>query len=542
MSHPRDVHLLAPEKIQTLRSDTMQLLVLDGAESVGGTKLYLESGAAKVLIDFGLNYKAWGCYFEEYLQPRSGRGVHDLLKLGIAPSAAGIYRDDLFPKGFSPSFAHTIEPDVCFISHAHLDHCGLLGLLHAQMPIHTSPVSAATMKAMQDIAQVSSYGEMTYTIPRSSSEEEPRAIETVSQREAPAQQRSWALLTDQIPESLELFLSFLPNPSPKARKLMPTPIRVAEGHIDRMNYRVWPVDHSIPGACAFAFETDAGWVVYSGDVRLHGTGGHLTERFAHEAAKLQPILLILEGTRAHPDEHGRTTEQDVYENSLETVRVASGKLVLADFGPRHIERLLSFLKIAHETNRKLLVLTKDVYLLKALTCADPRYDVLGNANLGIFDDVKVDPQAWEARVRQEHQAQLVPVEAVHRNPGDFILAFSFWDLKHLLDIDPPGGIYLYSSSEAYTEEQEIDIQRLFHWLDFFKLQPVGMTLEEGKPKAIGKFHASGHATGPDLLRIARTIQPKKVLPIHTEHPEFFERELGREFEILRAKNGDRITF
>ncbi|MBI1742908.1 exonuclease [Candidatus Acetothermia bacterium] len=519
----------------------MQLLILDGAESVGGTKLYLQSGAAKILIDFGLNYKTWGRYFEEYLQPRAGRGLHDLLKLGVAPAVSGIYRPDLFPKGFSPAYASHFEPTACFVSHAHLDHCGLLGLLQPQLPLYASPISAAIMKAMQDIAQVSAYGEMAYTIPRVRSEDEPRAIESSHYKENPAQQRAWHLFSDKLSEDLELFLSFLPNPSARARKLKPTPIQTAQNQIGPMKYRVWPVDHSIPGACAFAFETDAGWVVYSGDVRLHGAGGHLSERFAHEAAKLQPILLILEGTRARPDEHGRTTEQDVYENSLETVRGANGKLILADFGPRHIERLLSFLKIAQETNRQLLVLTKDIYLLKALTCADPRYDVLGNANLGIFDAVKVDPNAWEARVRKEHQAQLVPVEAVHRNPGDFILAFSFWDLKHLLDIDPPGGVYLYSSSEAYTEEQEIDIQRLFHWLDFFKLQPVGMTLEEGKSKAIGKFHASGHATGPDLLRIARTIQPKKVLPVHTEHPEFFVNELGSEFEILRAKNGDRVT-
>ena len=519
----------------------MQLLILDGAESVGGTKLYLESGAAKILIDFGLNYKTWGRYFEEYLQPRAGRGLHDLLKLGVAPAVSGIYRDDLFPKGFSPAVAHTIEPDVCFISHAHLDHCGLLGLLQPQLPLYASPISAAIMKAMQDIAQVSAYGEMAYTIPRVLSEDEPRAIESSSYKENPAQQRAWHLFSDKLSEDLELFLSFLPNPSPRARKLKPTPIQIAQNQIGPMKYRVWPVDHSIPGACAFAFETDAGWVVYSGDVRLHGANGHLTERFAQEAARLQPLLLIMEGTRAKPDEHGRITEQDVLENSLQIVRSASGKLVLADFGPRHIERLLSFLKIAEETNRRLLVLTKDVYLLKALACADPGYDVLENSNLAIIDDVKVDPKAWEVRVRQEHRARLVPVEAVHRTPGDFILAFSFWDLKHLLDIDPPGGVYLYSSSEAYTEEQAIDIQRLFNWLNFFKLQPIGMSLEEGRPKPVGKFHASGHATGSDLLKIVRAIQPKKVLPVHTEHPEFFANELGSEFEILRSKNGDKVT-
>jgi len=34
-------------------------------------------------------------------------------------------------------------------------------------------------------------------------------------------------------------------------------------------------------------------------------------------------------------------------------------------------------------------------------------------------------------------------------------------------------------------------------------------------------HASGHANRPDLIKIIGGIQPKKVTPIHTEHPELF---------------------
>jgi ribonuclease J len=520
----------------------MQLLVLDGAESVGGTKLYLESGSSKILIDFGLNYKTWGRYFEEYLQPRSGRGLHDLLQLGVAPAVAGIYRPDLFPKGFQPKNLKSLEPNACFVSHAHLDHCGLLGLLRSDLPLFASPVSAAIMKAMQDIAQVSAYGEMAYTIPRVSSEDEPRAIESSSYKENPAQQRAWNLFSEKLSEELELFLSFLPNASARARKLKPKTIQLAQDQFEEMQYRVWPVDHSIPGACALAFKTDAGWVVYSGDVRLHGASGHLTEKFAREAAMLNPILLIIEGTRAKPNmsEDLQTTEQDVYEHALDAVRLVRGELVLADFGPRHIERLLSFLGIARETDRKLLVLTKDIYLLKALASADTTYDVLKDMNLAIFDDVKVEPKAWDKNIRRDFASRLVTIEAVQRNPADYILAFSFWDLKHLLDIEPAKGIYLYSSSEAYTEEQQIDIQRLFNWLDFFKLKPVGMSLEDGKPKPVGRFHASGHATGTDLLKTIRTIRPRKILPIHTEHPEFFANALRDEFEVLRVKNGEKL--
>ena len=35
------------------------------------------------------------------------------------------------------------------------------------------------------------------------------------------------------------------------------------------------------------------------------------------------------------------------------------------------------------------------------------------------------------------------------------------------------------------------------------------------------FHASGHASGPDLIDIIRTIRPKMLIPVHTERPEAF---------------------
>jgi ribonuclease J len=35
------------------------------------------------------------------------------------------------------------------------------------------------------------------------------------------------------------------------------------------------------------------------------------------------------------------------------------------------------------------------------------------------------------------------------------------------------------------------------------------------------LHASGHACGPDLLRIAREIQPEVLIPVHSEKPEFY---------------------
>jgi ribonuclease J len=251
-----------------------------------------------------------------------------------------------------------------------------------------------------------------------------------------------------------------------------------------------------------------------------------------EAASLRPTLLIVEGTRVHERARPIVSEQDVYDEALSVIRAAAGQLVLADFGPRNVERLMTFLRIAQETERRLLILTKDAYLLTALAAADPQFALLSHPHLAILDDVRIDIKSWDATIRSEYRAKLVPIDEVQRDPGGFVLAFSFWDLKHLLDIDPPGGIYIYSASEAHSEEQELDIRRLFHWLKLFHLKPVGIELEaDGRSQPVGRFHASGHASAEDLLQIIRTIRPKGLLPVHTEHPEFFARELQGELTV-----------
>lgn len=514
----------------------MRLLVLDGAATVGGTKIYLESRGTGLILDFGINYKRWGLYFEEYLKPRAARGLLDLLALGLAPSVGGIYREDLFPQGYHPPLPE-LRVDGVLISHAHLDHCGLLGLLRPEIPVHASALSAAVMKAVQESGQLDYYSELAYINPRLPREEDPRALHGADWRKGPYLGRRW-MITDRMDEPLKELLTSPPNP--RGRGLTPQSVEEPTGRIGNLAYRAFPVDHSIPGASAYAVETERGWVVYTGDLRLLGARGELTAEFVAAAQGLRPYLMIIEGTRAGVA-GSPTSEVEVYEHALSLVHRHRGGLVLADFGPRNIERLRSFLMIAQETGRQLLVLPKDAHLLGAIAAAAPQEALLSHPSLGIFDEVKVEPRAWEGRIRERYSGRLVQLEEVHREPGQFILAFSYWDLKHLLDLAPRGGLYIYSSSESYTEEQEIDMRRLWNWLQFFGFEAAGFRIEGGEPRFPEGLHASGHASGEELLWMAKEIQPELLLPVHTERPEFFHESLrGEPINLLAVHEGGEV--
>jgi ribonuclease J len=118
-------------------------------------------------------------------------------------------------------------------------------------------------------------------------------------------------------------------------------------------------------------------------------------------------------------------------------------------------------------------------------------------------------------------------DAIRRDPGRFILCFSFFDMNHLLDIKPEGGSYLYSSCEPFNEEMEIDFRRLWQWLDFFGIEPCGFSVQKrggGDMEILmdKHFHASGHASGADVAWVIDEIEPEVIIPVHTEQPGWFE--------------------
>ena len=119
-------------------------------------------------------------------------------------------------------------------------------------------------------------------------------------------------------------------------------------------------------------------------------------------------------------------------------------------------------------------------------------------------------------------------------------------MNELPSIDPKeGSLYVYSSSEPHDEEQEIDFRRLHGWLEHFGFKGFGLPVEKGKdwviPEGERGLHASGHACGPDLLKIAGEIKPEVLIPIHSESPDFYFEHLSRsDIKVTLPSPGETI--
>jgi ribonuclease J len=496
--------------------EMVSLTVYDGAMGIGGNKLYLEENGKGVFLDFGKNFGKYSAFYEEFLKNRDTRGIHDLMYLDLVPKL-NVYRPDIIPSDLSISQYPALNVAAVLLSHAHMDHCGNIGMLRKDIPIVASPESIVIMKGMQDTVNASIEGDTTYISPRKPANDLGLYLESAKKTKYLGRD---FYCTAQPSEDLMSFLSDTPKVQ---KKIEPGKCSYYKDGGFPFEISAHPVDHSIFGATAYILRGDT-TVAYTGDFRLHGKNGDSTREFVKKAKDAS--ILITEGTRVSREESVQgeeTTEQSVCDMCRETVESASG-LIIADFSARNFERLESFRDIAEKTGRELVGTAKDIYMLRALACTD---SACKSGSLRVYSELMTKERKWEKdAVEPLYRDKYVSHEAIRENPDNFILCFSFFDMKHLLDIKPNGGTYIYSACEAFSEEMEIDFVRLWHWLERFNIRPAGFSVEKTdggdyKPLFDKRFHASGHASREDITWAIERIDPDYIVPIHTESRDWF---------------------
>jgi len=159
----------------------------------------------------------------------------------------------------------------------------------------------------------------------------------------------------------------------------------------------------------------------------------------------------------------------------------------------------------------------------------------------IYRELSGKLDGWEKGLLEDADllGRFVRAADIRRSPSDYIVCLSYFDVNELAYLLPPeGSIWIYSACEALDEEMEIDAARLRAWLQHFRVTLVGNLTSEDHEQ--DRFHVSGHASGEDLVRIAEIIRPRKLIPIHTEHPELF-REKMPWAEVIVPERGVPLT-
>ena len=299
--------------------------------------------------------------------------------------------------------------------------------------------------------------------------------------------------------------------------------------IDGLEIEPLHVDHSVPGAYGFIIHTSRGTVAYTGDFRDHGAKGEMTREFVERARAAEPVAVVCEATNM--TSVSVSSEREVEAKLSHIVGQADG-LVLAEFAYTDVDRLNSFYRAALKNNRCLAVSLQQAYLIEALSSDRKlRIPKLSDEGILIFRKSKERLYAWEKQILERYPDKVVDAERVSKRQQNIILTMSLYDLEQLVEIQPrPGSCYIFSSSEPFNEEMEIDFERLVNWLRHYGLPQYHV-------------HVSGHITPLRLKACLKEINAKKVFPVHTENAGFFARfmqdlksqivvtEKGREYPL-----------
>ena len=448
-----------------------------GVNEIGGNKILLEDKDTKIFLDFGMSFGKRGAYFDEFMSPRTQTGLKDFIEMGLIPDIKNTYRTDLL-KMMERRDTET-DIDAVLLTHAHADHADYISFLNENIPIYMGDTCKLLIEAIEGRTSRSFEREILSFKPRPLVRSDEPIERTVN--------------------------TFRTGDKFKIGSLEVEPIHV---------------DHSVPGAYGFIIYTSSGPVVYTGDIRLHGTKPEMTQDFVKKAIEVKPIALVAEGTRIN-DLESNESEKKVYEDC--TGHIAnSNNLAIADFNFKDMDRLRTFYKIAKENGRKLVININDTIFLEKLS-QDPQLNVPtpDDEDILIYKPKKTVWKTFEKQYLDNTNA--LTAEELVKNQEKLLCAFSFWDFGSIIDMKPKsGGLYLHSSSEPFNEEGQLDYKRVDLWLEHFGLNRI-------------QSHCSGHSKGNDLLEIVKSIDSDMLFPIHTVHPESYKKITDKITILQEAK-------
>ncbi len=280
------------------------------------------------------------------------------------------------------------------------------------------------------------------------------------------------------------------------------------------------VDHSTPGAYGYVVHTSQGAIVYTGDLRTHGSRPDLTNDFVEASAKAHPILMISEGTNIIGAD---VSSEDEVRSKASKVVEGTEKLALTDFSYTDIDRLRTFYDVAKHNDRALAISLKQAHLLCKLR-SDRELkipDAMSDRHIVIYQKRKKRYYNWEEKLLRFENVK--EASEIRKNQDRFLLICSFSDMGELVEIKPESGSnFILSSSEPFNEEREIEFDKFKNWLDHFGLPMY-------------QIHSSGHVMPNELNRMISEIRPKTVLPLHTEHSALFAKFMEKVAKIELPK-------
>jgi len=364
---------------------TVNVTVHRGTATVGGSCIEIATATTRLILDLGLPL------FDANREPLDSHQIRrldssEMQARGFLPGVSGLFDD-------------TASPDAILLSHAHLDHTGLLDRTSLDIPVYAT---AGTSKMAL----------------------------------------AGALFANQVAIPRERFRKLVPEQSVVIGDFTVTP---------------FSVDHSIFDCVALLIEAEGKRVLYSGDLRLHGRKPGMHQRLV-QAVRDRPIdLMLMEGTHFGFPDGKRFTEYDLENAIVDEVAKAPG-IVFVSFSPQHVDRLVGFIRAAKKTGR---IFVPDLYSAFVLHLVGNQIavPVPGRDNdLRVYFPNSMMESAERKGISQKFidlfEKCRIEIDEILTNPEKFLMVFRPSMLPDFTTGLPENSSCIFSSWEGYLERPE----------------------------------------------------------------------------------------
>jgi len=366
--------------------------------------------------------------------------------------------------------------DALFISHGHLDHSGLLEMVPAHVPVYFNEVARAFNQASKIFRNDESPMRLTQPI---------TANETVC--------------------------------------------------IGDISVTAILMDHSAPEAFGFLVRSGNKSLFYTGDFRAHGRKSALFWKLI-ENPPLELDALILEGTL-----FDRSNAEFPDESSVEMAMTKSFKdeanLAYVVCSAQNIDRLVTVFRAAKKSRRTLVIDLYTAWILEVFGRfhkSTPRMEWEGimvlahgrwaSRHYGVIKEFPEYFTDFKKRVYSKNVA--IRSETINTNPGNYVLKVSR-PITYIDHFRHVSATVVYSLWEGYLRAEN-NVSQASEFSQLMNRPDVSFS----------QIHTSGHADINTLKLLSKSMNPKKLIPIHTVHKHLFPEQFDN---VVILNDGESVT-
>ena len=284
-----------------------------------------------------------------------------------------------------------------------------------------------------------------------------------------------------------------------------------EFHIGDIKITPYLCDHSAFDAYMFLLDCEGKKILYTGDFRSNGR-----KSFEPLLRKLLKVdVLITEGTNLSNDKIRKRnlTEKELEKKGIEILE-GNNRPVFVLMAATNIDRIVTFYKIANATKRLFLLDTYAGLITDTVGGNIPNPRTFSNVRMFLTNQNKY-------KILENYPKNKIGRKGIVNS--NFMMCIRS-SMKQYLEnrskeFSFEGCVLFYSMWEGYKKEKNTK-----EFLEF---------MEEKGVKIIS-LHTSGHADEKDFDKLIKKVEPKIIIPVHTENSEWFKRY--EHCEIICDKN------